>query len=555
MHAKDNYKKQMMNIIISNIPGTMREWSRESGISIGTFSGWKNGSHLPRGASFEIFKDYVSKNLTVQEKEKIFWAIFNQLRIDFGKKDFVDLQKIYKADFATFIDYIINEYVEEQDSNAIVGNRDISMLNQILISRFQTWLGPMVGEITADDVGPVWGCIGISLINKHGVGECILISYSLEPMDGTEIEEYVKRQYAKEKYQIHILLCEKRLGHIQDAKLTGYDHVYVGTFDLNHISEMVLDTHFVTIQGTQEAVLLELNRIAKVIFDKIVEYSYLIYKHFLCVYTKEVWLTEGNLKYPRAMWDAIVFERGILMDIIEGFLEKPELIMDFNCLGGLQGVHLFRHCNKIVCMDACQKVLDGIEEQIDRYTRSEKDPYARISNIETKRLRVDMSDILDNEDYYGKVDMILMGLGAASLYQEIPDFYHKLKLLLKEDGHMVISCYNQNSLSIQLHRYDQSGFVYDEHKNCMIFHDHDFMMPVPVRLYTAEEFQADIQEKAGMEIAGVWSYPTLTGVIAGNDPEMERYWDMITELDREGSLAVQGKITCGLYNIIHAIKK
>ena len=140
MHAKDNYKKQMMNIIISNIPGTMREWSRESGISIGTFSGWKNGSHLPRGASFEIFKDYVSKNLTVQEKEKIFWDIFNQLRIDFSKKDFVDLQKIYKADFATFIDYIINEYVEEQDSNAIVSNRDISMLNQILISRFQTWL-------------------------------------------------------------------------------------------------------------------------------------------------------------------------------------------------------------------------------------------------------------------------------------------------------------------------------------------------------------------------------------------------------------------------------
>ena len=301
----------------------------------------------------------------------------------------------------------------------------------------------------------------------------------------------------------------------------------------------------------------ELNIFAEVIFRKFLESSYLIYKEILC-WKYDVGhvnhdFFQSNLgigNYPYAMRRAISFEKKAIENELKRrqnqLGKKIELFIDLNCIGGLYGLRLFQYCRQVLCVDASKRTIQAINNTLSVYNNDIEE--RKIVNVITELFRDETMDILSNKDYQNKADCIAVGLGTMSFIKSPELLLRKISCWLKPEGVVFLSCYNVNSLSMQLKRFANLYYEYDFYNQRFTYSQDRLNIPVPVKMYSFAEFKNIIKKYFVFDRKQAWSYPVISSILSVN--EYGRGIDIIKEVDKASADYNHDQLTYGNYNMM-----
>lgn len=561
MKSNDTYKRIIFKEIMQCIPGTMRDWSNKTGISIGTFSGWKTGSHLPRGDSFHIFINFLSDYLKEDVKQKIYFALLDVIDVDKNGKKASILFELFENDFAYFIDYMVNQYDEKQYNSINLENFDQNRINDILFIKLKNWISKeCLGKIETEIFENVWNTMKLYFGVDHKNRDYVRISYSLDMCNLKDLKYYIEKTSTLENCVSHIIFTFLDIGNTTCMKFLEQYHTYVYKLDFQEFEVLKNDYCFVSIEGMKSTQIVAMNQIARVLLEKILDTFYLIYKELLCQYFHIqragydfLWNYLENGNYPYTMQRGMIFEQDmidrILDEITDGGREKVDLVIDFNCIDGFFGLQLYQRAEKVLCVDSSKKVLDRVDEMIHFYNQGQEEIHKKMNNVKTWLVKSDLQNILDIIDCYGKADLLIMGLGSMSFFHHIPGMFDIFKQLLKQDGRIVFSCFNKDVLDLSINGMGHLANVYDEYRTRIVYQNQAFQIPVPIHLYSMSEFSHEILKYFAVGEKAIWSYPTLTEIFSYG--ENTKWSQVIEKIDRANALYLHEEKSYGVYNILH----
>lgn len=225
-----------------------------------------------------------------------------------------------------------------------------------------------------------------------------------------------------------------------------------------------------------------------------------------------------------------------------------DLIIDLNCIGGLYGLRLYRYAKRILCIDASVKTTEAIKHTISAYNKAT--PERGIANVETELFRDDTCDILTNQNLTEKADCIIVGLGTMSYVKSPELLLRKIGTWLKKDGVIFLSCYNQESLSVQLKKYENLNYEYDTYHKRFVYGRNKINIPVPVKMFSFSEFINIIIKYFDFDGQTMWSYPVISSIFPVS--EYHQGIDIIKEVDKASVAYSQYRLANGNYNMIIA---
>lgn len=264
MKSNDTYKRKIFNAIMQHIPGSMRDWSNQTGISIGTFSGWKTGTHLPREDSLRIFTEFLSDYLRENTKKDIYDAILDVIEPGENSKTAIRLSQLFQQDFVEFIHYILSNYDDYGKDSVSLQKIDQGKMYEILCIKLENWMKEKCsGTIAKTSVGSIWSRVTLCFQKCEFDSEIVLISYSLEEIDRETVTEYIKQISMTEAYSIHILFIILDSGMEQNCRYIQNDRTLVHKFDYRYPEKEKVDHCFVLSADINAKQILAMNQIAR----------------------------------------------------------------------------------------------------------------------------------------------------------------------------------------------------------------------------------------------------------------------------------------------------
>lgn len=552
--------EKVWDIILKFPKGPYRILEQSLGISIGTLSGWKNGKHVPREDSRLQFLYNLSMHLSESEKEDLFRRIMKILGIEKNTTEWCELEQETKHDFYIFLNQALNnELLRGKFHNEENG---ANLLWEILVHKFKEWFSSET--YISFETKKIGGRITFLIsVNEPGKEIPPIIFSYLDNCRDLEKEEESLRQFNSEnkrEYLLHISVTLAAVNNKNYLRFLRFYNVYLKEiqgedFEINAISS----AYFYFKDSAYPAIEYEMNRRAEIVFRKFLDSSYLIYKEILCskydatdVNSNFFQSNLGIGNYPYAMRRAISFEKKQIENKIKEIQKlsnnKFDLLIDLNCLGGLYGLRLSKYAKQVLCVDASNKTLQAIKHTIVRYNKKDKDNM--IANVQTELFREDSCDILTNQNLAEKADCIIIGLGTMSYIKSPELLLRKIGTWLKKDGVIFLSCYNQESLSVKLKRYENLYYEYDPYHKRFVYAREKINIPVPIRMYTFSAFKNTIISHFDFETQTTWSYPILSSIFSIN--EYDKAFEVIKEVDKVSAMHSQYKLASGNYNMIMA---
>lgn len=390
----------------------------------------------------------------------------------------------------------------------------------------------------------------------------IVFSYSDNshrlPEEEKSLEDF-KNEY-DEKYLLHIAVTLAAVSNDDYVKILKKYNVYMKEIQTEDFQIPEIANGYIylkdNISSSRER---KINLMAEIIFNKFLESSYLIYKEIMC-YKYDITYVDGNFfqsnlgigNYPYAMRRAISFEKKLIENELKEMLkargEKIDLLIDLNCLGGLYGLRLYRYAKQVLCIDASTKTNEAINKTLAVYNKNVND--RGIANVVTELFRDDTCDILTNQNLTEKADCIVIGLGTMSYVKSPEILLRKIGTWLKKDGLIFLSCYNQDSLSVQLKKYENLNYEYDIYHERFIYYRHKLNIPVPIKLFSFAEFKNIVMKYFDLNGETMWSYPVISSVFPLN--EYNQGIDIIKEVDKASAAYSKYRLSHGNYNMVIA---
>lgn len=555
-----NMNEKVWDIILNYPKYSLRTLASYAGISIGTLSGWRKKKHLPhRDSSMEFLKN-LSSNLPKQDKEELFDTIMKECGVVKDNDDYYMIQKEAVSDFYSFLNRALKN--DLLNDTFCYGESATDLLWKILKLKFTEWFA---GEnYISFETRKIGGRVAFLIsINEPGrVIPPIIFSYSDQCNDlkeeGNSMEQF-KNEYTEE-YLLHISATLAELSNDDYRNFLKKYNVYMKEIQTEDFQICVNSNAYIYLrENISHGRERNLNMRAEIIFKKFMESSYLIYKEILCSKYDMAYVNsnffQSNIgigNYPYAMRRAISFEKKQIENKLKEMQKlrngKLALIMDLNCIGGLYGLRLHRYAKQVLCVDASVKTIDAIERTIKMYNKDAQD--REIVNVETEWFRDDTSDILTNQNLTEKADCIIIGLGTMS-YTKSPELLlRKIGTWLKKDGMIFLSCYNQDSLSVQLKKYENLNYEYDTYHKRFIYGRNKINIPVPVKMFSFSEFKNIIIKYFDFDGQTMWSYPVISSVFPVS--EYQQGIDIIKEVDKASVAYSQYRLANGNYNMIIA---
>ena len=555
-----NMNEKVWDVILNFPKYSLRSLASYTGISIGTLSGWRRKKHLPHRDSAMEFLKNLSWNLPKQDKEELFDAIMKECGVVKDNEDYYMIQKEAVSDFYSFLNRALKN--DLLNDTFCYGESAADLLWEILKLKFREWFS---GEnYISFETRKIGGRVAfLIIINEPGrVIPPIIFSYSDKCNNLKEEEnsmEEFKNEYTGE-YLLHISATLAELSSDDYCKFLRKHNVYMKEIQSEDFQIRVNSNAYIYLrENISHGRERNLNMRAEIIFKKFVESSYLIYKEILCSKYDMAHVNsdffQSNLgigNYPYAMRRAISFEKKQIENKLKEMQrirnDKIDLIIDLNCIGGLYGLRLHRYAKQVLCVDASVKTTEAIKHTIGRYNAAA--PERGIVNVETEWFRDDTCDILTNRNLIEKADCIIIGLGTMS-YMKLPELLlRKIGTWLKKDGVIFLSCYNQNSLSVQLKKYENLNYEYDTYHKRFVYGRNKINIPVPVKMFTFSEFKNIIIKYFDFDGQTMWSYPVISSVFPVS--EYHQGIDIIKEVDKASVAYSQYRLAYGNYNMIIA---
>ena len=396
----------------------------------------------------------------------------------------------------------------------------------------------------------------LSICDENRTTHNILFSYDIWNDDiDKEIDSINKlNEKYKNDFILHIAITRATVPNDVYENIVEESNTYIKTIsdrEKRDVYNSYFAIHELSIEREHNY-----NAWADSIFRKFLESTYLIYKEILCkkynfnnVGKNFLQTNIGIGNYPYAMRRAISFEKKRIENELKKAVEscdgKVETILDLNCLGGLYGMRLSKYAKKIVCIDTCKDVLNSIKETIEKY--NELLPENNIRNVKYGLLREDSYDILMDKQDELKADCIIMGLGTLSYIEDPKLFISQIANYIKKDGFIFISCYNADSLSIKLGKYENLNYRYDPYRKCFVYSNEKINMSIPVHLYTLAQFKRILLKYFDVNGEAIWSYPTLVSIF--QESNYANGIEVIKEMDKKCAVYQYPAVDHGNYNM------
>lgn len=548
--------EDIWRVIMESLPWTLRTWCGYSKISIGTLSGWKQGKHLPNDISLKIFLAALDRYLAQEEKSNIFCAIMKVMGVGEDSAEYPKARDEAEKNFYDFLNHALDNSLLE---NIFIFDK--KLLQELIEYKLRNWF--LTEKHIAIDTKEIGERI-VFLIHLKEQGRLIPpIIFSYSGVDGNisqEEESIIKFNYEyKSEYLVHIAVALTTVSDEKYLRILQKYGVYLKgvqneEFRVQEITSGYL--HFDNISLSKEH---KINLVAEVFFRKFLENSYLIYKEILC-YKYDISEINRNFfqsnlgigNYPYAMRRAISFEKkqieNKLKEVQTSSEDKMDLLIDLNCLGGLYGLRLHEYAKQILCIDASQNTVKAIANTVASYNKVIN--YNEIANVITELFREDTCEILTNRNLADKADCIIIGLGTMSYVRSPELLLRKIGIWLKKDGFVFLSCYNQDSLSVQLKKYENLNYEYDIYNERFVYRQRKHNIPVPVKMYSFSEFQNIVMKYFDPAEEKMWSYPVISSVFPVN--EYGQGIDVIKEVDKASASYNRYRLSNGNYNLLIA---
>lgn len=557
--------KNMMvwEVIMDVVPGSANKWAELSGVSRAAISGWKNKRSRPSEGALDLYLDALEKYLSGEEKEILKRKVLAALGILQGSAGWNGCLEKFEGDFSAFLKRILlGGYPIEDTSFDEYQQSD--MVNKIILYKLQRWFSsePQISvefKMISDR-----NVFVLSIGDRENTIPPVLFSY-VRKLHNVEDEikslkafkEVYKETY-KDRQLLHIAVTMVPVSSDKYRKILTEQKVYLKEIRVEDYALEKIDSGYVYFQ--KNAFLdkeHELNNFAEIVFKKFLDSSYLIYKEILCFKYDIAHVNynffQSNLgigNYPYAMRRAISFER---KQIEEGLKElrqirngKLDLIVDLNCLGGLYGLRLSEHSRQVLCVDGSLKTVEAINETLRQFNK--KNTTQNIVNVETELFRDELCEILTNRNLQNKADCIIVGLGTMSYIKEPELFMKKISGWLKKDGCVFLSCYNPDSLSVRMRKYENLNYEYDFYNQRFTYSRNKINISVPVRMFSFSQFRKLVLKYFDSEIGSAWSYPIISSIFPVNEYTAET--EVLKEVDKNSAMSSKYMLAYGNYNMI-----
>lgn len=552
--------EKIWNIILNFPKYSLRTLEHYSGISIGTLSGWRKKAHSPHRDSIREFLSNLSKNLPQQDKVELFDEIMRESGVARDNDEYYIIQKDAISDFYRFLNYalkndLLNDTLCPVESSA-------NLLCKILEIKFTEWFSGenYISFETRKIGGRVAFFIFISELGR--TIPPIIFSYA-DRCNTLEEEKKSMTEFISEytgEYLLHISATLAEMSNADYRKFLRDYKVYMKEIQSEDFQIRINSNTYVYLRENISSVReRNLNMRAEIIFKKFVENSYLIYKEILCTKDEKNYvngnLLQSNLgivNYPYATRRAISFERKQIENKLKEMQklrnDRLDLIIDLNCIGGLYGLQFCRYAKQVYCVDASVKTLEAIKHTIITYNEVFQE--RGIVNIQTELFRDDTCDILTNTNQVKKADCIIVGLGMMSYIKTPELLLRKIGTWLKNDGVIFLSCYNQDSLSVKLKKYENLNYEYDTYRKRLIYGQNKKNVPVPVKMFSFSEFKNIIIKYFDFDGQTMWSYPVISSIFPISEYNQEI--NIIKEVDKASAAYNKYRLANGNYNMVIA---
>lgn len=558
----------VLNAILDNLPMSLRKWSELMNIGVATLSGWKNGEHLPREDSLDILIKSLANNLDAEEKEKQYLAITESVGIDVRSPLGQKIRERFKKSPESFWKYMLIQYDSEDSYYSDFFSVDSRLLNKIIVIKLKRWLNYTRNIFCRYiELGSRESfAFEIIMQSEEADSISVVFSYVYALEDIGEIEKKLREKgfQKKEKVICQVFFTIKEVSDEEYERILSVYGVYLKRISRNDLKERVVNDGFVSLSSETDAnTLQKLNLVADVLYRQIVDSFYLVYKEVVCCQYSYTNINEsffqsnaGIGEYPYAVRRAISFEKNLIESVLkkktDNGKKKMDLLIDLNCLGGIYGVRLNQYASAVICADTSKRAIETLQETVNQYNRRKSSQNPGIVNIETELMREDTYEILGSRNLREKVDCIILGLGSFSHVKNPDLFMKKIGYWLKKDGHILISSYNADALSILLKRYDNLNYWYDSYNHRFIYNKGQIELPMPMKLYTFRELRQIISKYFEVQEDTFRSYPVISSVFS-SEP-YQRGMDIIKEVDKASASYSHQQLAYGDYNMIGAVK-
>ena len=222
---------------------------------------------------------------------------------------------------------------------------------------------------------------------------------------------------------------------IQALKDLGVDLIWFGPVDTVKVRSI---KHFIPIENRDCRHLIALNIAVDLLLKRLKKLFHLILSEIAApIYNKKY----GSAKVATS--ETMKFEEGIVAKVVDKLRRQgmTENAIDVGCGTGRHSFALAKVFKTVYAFDFSPRMI----EEANKEKRNQD-----ITNIYFSVADLEYEKIVDEDEYYGKADLVLGSFGMGSFIEDSSRMLQRFYNWLKSGGYAVISFYNSESLLHQV---------------------------------------------------------------------------------------------------------
>ena len=444
--------------IVKILCDTLLDYTKKGTDKVGALLGasgqsvrnWRKAENTIQQAKRSEMCDALDRNLSSEEKDEIKKELFERLM----QEGIYIPESLYAQDLVM----MLRQLFVIQDSSGW-NTRDYNLISRLKRSTYLDKVMEQKMEVNAER----YGFFQVDELADNGIilnfwnldgryDYKVLVEYLCEDSEQTKYRTDLSTVNAREKKKLDVEMI-LRFSFWDESEEAIYasirDNIYMDKLNIRELDERTYGKDFIYVgEEADDAQLLLANRYSDVILGHLSKYFTVIYKNIF--FRQGVKTNRSNQinKNKCLLWNAkiaeiaeIDFER----EILEEMLEKPkkDLLIIYGFLGFPMIESMQKHFKKIICLDNALECIRVYGETITKDSQNKIYPEAEC-DIEFAQFTASVADYVTREfGLYHQADMIIIGVGNASLIRQINKYFQFVNQWLKPDGMAWFSFFNE----------------------------------------------------------------------------------------------------------------